>query len=145
MISKNQEITQFDNQKWTNTLSFIGFLAIYATFLIYTSSILNLSEDETYTLNTSSRGFSGVIHQSYNFEAQPPFYFILLSWWRLLCHGVFFAKLFSILCIGLSACYFYRLVPLFSEKKNSKWMVAIFLLNPFTVWAALEMRLYSLF
>ena len=128
-INKSLEINQSDNQKWINNISFIGFLAIYATFLIYISSIINISEDETYTLNTTSRSFLGVIHQSYNFEAQPPFYFILLSWWRLLCHGIFFIKLFSILCIGFSAYFFYRLVPLFSEKKNSKWMVVIFFLN----------------
>ena len=144
MNNKNLKIYHFDNKKWLNNIYFIGFLAIYVSFLVYITSIINISEDEAYTLNTTSRNFWDVIHQAYNFEAQPPFYFIVLSLWRKIADGIFFAKLFSIICIGISAYYFYQLTFFFSRKNVSRWMTVVFLLNPFTVWAALELRLYSL-
>ena len=123
---------------------FFGFLIIYSILLVYLSYKINISEDETYTLNTTSRDLAGVIKQSYNFEGQPPFYFILLSLWRHLYPGIFFAKLFSLICICLSALVFYRLVQYFSGIECSKWLLIIFLLNPFTVWCAMEMRTYAL-
>lgn len=139
---------QFPNKysfdlKFKNYIFFI-FIIVYFIILIYLSFKINISEDETYTLNTTSQNLVGVIRQSYNFEAQPPFYFILLSLWRHLNQGVFFAKLFSLICIGLSTLPFYHLVKYFKGKECAKWLVVIFLLNPFTVWAALEMRTYAL-
>lgn len=123
---------------------FVSFIIVYSIILIYLSFKINISEDESYTLNTTSHNLARVIKQAYNFENQPPVYFILLFLWRLLHSGIFFAKLFSLLIIGLSAYVFYRLALLFTISKSSKWMVIIFLLNPFTVWAALEMRTYAL-
>lgn len=128
--------------KFENIL-FAGFFIIYGTLLIYTTNKINIAEDEIYTLNTSSNTFFKLIHQSYYFEYQPPLYFLVLSWWRSLSSGIFFTKLFSIFCTGISAYFFYKIVAQLSSKSISKWMVIIFLLNPFTVWAALEIRLYA--
>ncbi len=125
-------------------LVFYAFLILYGSIILYLAYKINISEDEAYTLNTTSRNIAGVIRQSYNFEGQPPVYFVLLSLWRHLYPGIFFVKLFSIILVGLSSYIFYRLVLLFSGAECSKWMVVIFLLNPFTIWAALEMRTYSL-
>lgn len=138
--------TFYNNKKQISkkNILFYGILIVYSILVIYLSYKINISEDETYTLNTTSRNLVGVIRQSYEFEGQPPFYFALLSFWRHLNHGIFFAKLFSLLCIGMSAFSFYHLVRLFAGKECSKWLVVLFLLNPFTVWAALEMRTYSL-
>jgi uncharacterized membrane protein len=127
-----------------SNLIFYGFLFVYFVLLFYLCSQLNLWVDETFTLDTTSRGFLDVIRQSYKFEGQPPVYFILFSLWRNILPGIFFAKLFSVLCIGLSAWFFYRLVKLVGGNENSRWMLVVFLLNPFTIWAALEMRTYSL-
>lgn len=133
-----------DRNKAFSDLFFYAFLVLFAFFLIYTTYKINISEDETYTLNTTSRSLEGVIKQSYNFEAQPPVYFILISWWRLICSGIFFTKLFSLVFIGLSGLVFYRLTSLFvTNIKSSYYLVTIFLLNPFTVWAGLEIRLYA--
>ena len=131
------------NENRIKNIIFFGFLIVYTFLMVYLSYKINISEDETYTLNTTSRDLAGVIKQSYNFEGQPPFYFILLSLWRHLYAGIFFAKLFSLICICLSAFVFYRLVQYFSGTECSKWLLIIFLLNPFTVWAALEMRTYA--
>lgn len=101
-------------------------------------------EDESYSLHTSSHSLAEVIKLSYNFEGQPPFYFALLSIWRLLNSSIFFARLLSVAFIGCAAYFFQRLVSLITEKNDTCWMVIVFLLNPFTVWAALEIRLYAL-
>lgn len=122
---------------------FFAFLILYAGTLIYLSYAINIWVDEAYTLNTTSRGFFDVIHQSYNFEAQLPLYFVLLSLWRDICADVFFARLFSLIFVALAAWIFSRLVQLLSGNKNSQWMVVVFLMNPFTIWAALEIRLYA--
>ena len=127
---------------WKSCL-FWAFIILYAALLLYTAQKINISEDEIYTLNTTSRNLSGVINQSYNFEFQLPGYFVLLSIWRLISSEIFFAKLFSILSIGIAAIYIYKLSSLFEQKKASLWIVIIFLLNPFSVWAALEIRLYA--
>lgn len=126
------------------SLLFAGFLIAYGIIILYLAYQINLSEDETYTLNTTSRSLLGVIRQSYYFEGQPPVYFILLSLWRHLYPGIFFIKLFSIIMIGLSALALYKFAQLFPAVINSKWLVVVFLLNPFTIWAALEVRTYSL-
>ncbi len=122
---------------------FFGFIVIYGVLLIVLSLKLNIWEDESYSLNTSSTSLSKVISQSYNFEGQPPFYFLLLAMWRHINSGIFFARLLSVVFIGLSAIYFYKLVRLISGTESARWLVIIFLLNPFTVWAGLEIRLYS--
>lgn len=136
-------LNNYLNKKRKN-LIFFGFLIIYGIILLALCYKINISEDETYTLNTTSRSLAGVIRQSYYFEGQPPVYFVLLYLWRLLCPAIFFARLFSLLFIGLSAYVFYRLVLLVSGKNCLKWMTLIFLLNPFTVWAGLDIRTYSL-
>jgi len=129
---------------WGKKVIFYGFLVIYFVILIYLCNETTIWEDECYTLNTTSHSLSGVISQSYQFEAQPPLYFILLKCWRQINGGVFFARLLSVFFIGLSAYFFHRLVNLISGKESSKWLLIIFLLNPFTVWAAIEMRSYAM-
>ncbi len=130
--------------KSTGNLYFVLFLVIYFVILIYLADKIYIWEDESYSLNTSSHRLTEVLKLSYNFEGQPPFYFALLSIWRLINSSIFFARLLSIIFIGCSAYIFQQLGRLLTNKKNVKWMVVVFLLNPFTVWAALEIRLYSL-
>jgi len=125
-------------------ISFFIFIILYTTLLIYLGFTINIWEDEAYSLETTSNNLLEVVRQSYNFEGQPPVYFILLAIWRLLSPSIFIARLFSILFIGLAAYFFHRIVQLISGLTNSKWLVVIFLLNPFAVWAALEIRTYSL-
>ena len=125
------------------TYLFWGIIVIYALLLLYIARVMNISEDETYTLNTTSRNIAGVINQAYNFEFQLPAYFVLVSFWRLMGSGIFFAKLSSIISIAIAALYIYKLSNLIFNDKKNYWIVIIFLLNPFTVWAALELRLYA--
>ncbi len=130
-------------REWGDRI-FYGFILLYSACLIFLCYKLNIWEDESYSLHTTSGGLATVIHQAYNFEGQPPFYFLLLALWRHIDSGIFFARLLSLVFIGLGSYFFYKLVHLVSGAGSSRWMLIIFLLNPFTVWAGLEIRLYSL-
>ena len=129
--------------EWRN-LIFYGFIIVYSISLIFLSFKLNISIDEAYSLHTTSNNLSTVIKQAYDFEGQSPFYFLLLAIWRHINSGIFFARLLSLVFIGFSGYFFLRLVRLVSGRESSRWMLVIFLLNPFTVWAGLEIRLYAL-
>lgn len=124
---------------------FFTFLIVYTGVMIYLCAELNIWMDEAYTLDTTSSKYSlsGVIHQSYFFESQPPVYFILLWLWRKISDAVVFARVFSLASVGLAAWYFFRSARLISGTETTKWLVILFLLNPFTVFAALEIRLYA--
>ena len=123
---------------------FILFLVVYFIVLLYLANKVFIWEDESYSLHTSANKLSKVISLSYTFEGQPPVYFVLLAIWRSVNSGIFFARLLSIIFIAGSAFYFKKLTALFTKNNDNKWLVVVFLLNPFTVWAALEIRLYAL-
>lgn len=133
-----------NNKIAVKQLPFYIFLFFYGISLIFLAYKLNIWEDESYSLHTSSNNLADVVRQSYNFEGQPPLYFLLLSIWRYINSGIFFARLLSVIFIGLGGVFFHKLVRLVSGVDSSKWLLVLFLLNPFTVWAALEIRLYSL-
>ena len=124
--------------------AFYLFLLIYTTGLIYLSYALNIWIDEAYTLHTTSNNLAEVLRLSYTFEGQVPVYFLLLAIWRLISVKVFFARLFSLICIGFAAIYFNKLEQQVTGKKGNRWMTVIFLVNPFTVWSAIEIRVYAL-
>jgi len=128
----------------TRSLLFYIFLVVYSASLLFISYKINIWEDESYSIHTTSNDLPTVIKQAYYFEGQPPFYFVLLALWRHLNSGLFFARLLSVGLIGLSALFFFRTVRLISGIGTYRWMLIVFLLNPFTVWAALEIRLYAL-
>ncbi len=126
-------------------LVFYVFLVVYTGVMLYLCYELNIWMDEAYTLDTTSSKYSmsGVIHQSYYFESQPPVYFTLLWAWRKISDAVFFARLFSLISVGMAAWYFFKSARLISGTETTKWLVILFLINPFTVFAALEIRLYA--
>ena len=135
-----------ENIKWEkiNTYLFYLFILLYVFFLLFLCNKLNIWEDETYSLNTSANSLSKVISLSYHFEEQPPFYFVLLTLWRKINDGIFFARLLSVIFTLLSAFVLNKLLRLIFKKNYSKWVIVLFLLNPYTVWASQEIRLYSL-
>ena len=134
-----------NNNSQLKRVLFFSFLLLYTGVMLWLCNELNIWMDEAYTLDTTSAKYKLhlVIKQSYYFESQPPVYFILLSLWRKLNDGVFFARLFSLINIGLSAWFFYRLSNLIRGVKTSRWVLILFLLNPFVIWAGLEIRLYA--
>lgn len=138
-----QGTTNNNSKNAVSSAAFYGFILLYAVALLYLAAQLNISIDETFTLNTTSHNLQGVIKQSYNFEGQPPVYFVILSIWRYCNNSLFFARLFSILCIGIAAIIFFKLVKTVFSLNNPRWLLVLFLLNPFTVWCSVEVRLYA--
>jgi hypothetical protein len=124
-------------------LFFYLFCFIYVSFLIYLSNKLTIWDDESCSLSTTANHLSKVLHLSYSFEGQPPVYFILLAIWRKINDGILFSRLLSISFTLLSACVLDKTVKLVFKDFYSKWVIVLFLLNPYTVWASLEIRLYS--
>lgn len=137
------EIVIRNNSKLFKNIFFLSFLLIYSITITFLCSRLNVSNDEIFSLDTTSYDLKGVIKQSYNFEGQPPLYFLLLSLWRKINSGDFFARLFSVLSVALSSFVFYKLIQLINAARCSRWLIVLFLINPYTVWAALEIRLYA--
>jgi hypothetical protein len=130
-------------QKIDGSIFFYIFLIIYSSFMLFLSQKLGIWQDEAYSLSTTSNSLKQVINLSYRFEGQPPVYFIVLALWRKINDGIFFARLISLLFTFCSAYILNKIICLNFKDIGSKWVISIFLINPFTVWASLEIRLYS--
>lgn len=105
---------------------------------------LNIWTDEAYTLDTTARDVAYALRQALDFELQAPLYFVLLNLWRTASESVFFARLFSVVCIALMLRLVVPLSRKFLPDINSCWTLGVFALHPFVVWAAIEIRLYAL-
>ena len=125
------------------------FSGIIIFFILYTGALLILAkktvlwEDEIYSLHTTSKSISYAIEQSYNFEGQPPFYFILLNLWRNISDSLFFARLLSLSFSLLSGVIIYKICKKFLDQEISIIFSFLFLLNPAIVYFSFEARLYS--
>ena len=105
---------------------------------------LNIWMDEAFTLHTTDQGLGYALEQALNFELQAPLYFVILNLWRKINGSIFFARLFSVLSIALTIHTVARLSRRFFKEIHPGWLAAAVAFNPFTIWAALEIRLYAL-
>ncbi len=105
---------------------------------------LNIWTDEAYTLHTTTNGPLFAWHRAINFELQPPLYFVLLNLWRELNGSIFFARLFSVICIALAVWVAAALSRRYVPRVHAGWLAGVVALHPFAVWAALEIRVYAL-
>ncbi len=133
---------------WTNRrsqplqYSLIGGLHLFIA--IYLSVVLNIGVDDAYSLDTTSQDFAYTLHQAIHFEIQAPLYFILLYFWRLIDPSIFFARLFSILCILLTLHAVDLTAKRYLNRVPPIWVVAVVALHPYTIWAATLIRTYAL-
>ncbi len=128
--------------KESPVLLFLIFLNLCITIPL--CATLNVIIDEAYSLDTTGKDIGYALHQALNYELQPPLYFILLNLWRNLNHSIFFARLFSIICMTITIYCVSKLAQKLLNKIYPNWLVvAVFAFNPFTIWAALEIRLYA--
>jgi mannosyltransferase len=137
-------VVTFNERLKLSNLGFIFFILVYASAILYLSYSVTIWEDEAYTLNTTSLSLGKVISESYHFEAQPPVYFFICALWRLINPEIYFARLLSAIFIAFSALTIYKISKLFTSRNLSRWVTIVFLLNPFTLWASIEIRLYAL-
>ncbi|HEY0323687.1 MAG TPA: hypothetical protein VGC66_22220 [Pyrinomonadaceae bacterium] len=119
-------------------------IALNLSITVPLSYILSIITDEAFSLHTTSKGIGYAFNQALYFELQAPLYFILLNIWREANGSIFFARLFSVLCIAatvkVAACLSQRLV----KGVHPGWFAAVVALHPYTIWAATEIRLYAL-
>ncbi|MGI8737894.1 MAG: hypothetical protein ACR2KS_11555 [Candidatus Eremiobacter antarcticus] len=108
----------------------------------YFAATLNIWVDEAYSLHTTQSGMRYALGAAVHFENQAPMYFSLLALWRSLDHSVFFARLFSMLCI---AGALFALAAVARERRlPESWMVAAAAFNPIMIVLAVEIRVYAL-
>ena len=105
---------------------------------------LNIWVDEAFSLNTTGKNVGYAFDQAIHFELQAPLYFVLLSVWRKISASIFFARLFSVLCMALTLKVVAGLSRRFFKGLHPGWVVAGVAFNPFTIYAAVEIRVYAL-
>ncbi len=105
---------------------------------------LNVWEDDAYTLHTTSGSLAHAWEQSIVFEQNAPLYFVSLTLWRHIDPSYFFARLFSVLCVVLVIVITPKLVRRYLPHLDAHWITLAVSLNPFMIWAAVEIRLYAL-
>jgi hypothetical protein len=106
--------------------------------------ILNVWQDEAFTLQTTSGSFAYAFHQALAFEQNAPLYFVFLTAWRHLGNSVFFLRLPSVLCIAIAVALVPGLVRRYLPTLDPGLVTAVAAWNPFIIWAAVEMRVYAM-
>lgn len=142
------------NQRWSkigewidldaSRLTLATLILLHLGIAIALAYLLNIWIDEAFTLHTTGKDLAYAFHQALRFELQPPLYFILLNLWRKLNGSIFFARLFSVLCAGLTLYTVAQLSRRYLREVSPAWIVAVVAFNPFLIWAAVEMRVYAL-
>lgn len=138
-INKKYLISGFQNTRVT----VLALILLNLCITLPLALKLNIWVDEAYSLHTTGKDIEYAIQQSLHFELQPPLYFILLTLWRHLNGSIFFARLFSVICTVLTIYSFSRLSKIFISEIHPFWGVCFVAINPFLVWAAVEIRLYA--
>jgi hypothetical protein len=108
------------------------------------AALLNIWQDEAYTLHTIGRGAGYAFAEAIGFEQNAPLYFVLMTVWRHFGHGVFQLRLFSVLCIAVTVLLTPAIARRYVPQINPLLPAAVVACNPFMVWAAVEMRVYAM-
>lgn len=119
-------------------------IALNAAIVLPLASILNLWQDEAYTLHTTGGSLSYAFTEALGFEQNAPLYFVLLNLWRHIDGSLFFMRLFSALCITISLVLVPRIVERYLPRMNPGLVTLTIALNPLTIWAALDVRVYAM-
>ena len=106
--------------------------------------LLNIRFDEAFTLNTTLEGPVDAAKRAVGFGQQAPFYFILISLWRMIDPSIFFARLFSVLLFPLIVWIAAEVSRRYVKDVNPLITAAIVVVHQQVVWNALDIRLYTL-
>jgi uncharacterized membrane protein len=106
--------------------------------------VLNIWQDEAYTLSTTSGTLAHAFHQAVTFEQNAPLYFMLLVLWRHIDGSVFFLRLFSVLCAAATIALTPALARRYVPAIDARLVTVSVALNPFLIWTAVEMRVYAM-
>jgi len=133
---------EISKSKESENLLLIIFIGLILNIILL--FIIPIRGDEPYTLMTTSHGPLFAIEKAISFELQAPFYFFLISIWRLFNSSLIWARLFSII--------FYPFIVYFSFKASKKYIPqynphifsALVAFNPTIVLMTCYARKYSL-
>ncbi len=120
-----------------------AFILLNLCITVPLAAKLNIWIDEAYSLNTTGGGFFETIRAAIAFENQPPLYFLLLHLWRNLNGSIFFARLFSCLCLSLTLFFAAKVSQRYLNRISPAWFVGAIALHPYAIWTALEIRTYG--
>ena len=124
---------------WRLAALALGLVAALAVF----GRIAGTDPDEEYALASTAHGLGYALHRAFYYELQAPVWFGLVALWRGLDPSVAFARLFSILC-ATATCFALRAIALrLRPRLDPLPFVALVALNPFFIYAALEVRVYA--
>ena len=126
------------------SLTLLLLFLVHMSLSLFLAVKLNIWVDEAYSLNTTGQGVGYALDQALHFEGQLPFYFVVLALWRQVNDSIFFARLFSVLCIVLALYVVHRLQQELFPEVQSSWVMAYLAINPYLLWAATEIRVYAL-
>jgi hypothetical protein len=105
--------------------------------------IAGTDPDEEYALASTAHGLVYALHRALYYELQAPVWFGIVALWRGLDSSVTFARLFSIACAA-GTCFALRSIALRLRPRLDPFaFVALVVLNPFFIYAALEVRVYA--
>lgn len=139
--------TQDESRRAFDAHSRIVFVFIASVFLALTSwlaSVLNIWQDEWYSLRTSSRDLAFAWSSALQFEGIPPLYPLVLTLWRHVDASVFFARALSMTCVAIAAWIGWRFAERFLPRISPAFVATAIAFNPFSIVAAVEIRLYAM-
>jgi len=118
-------------------------LGIQGVSMLALAAVLGTWHDEEYTLATTAHGVLYAFHRAIDFELQAPLYFVLLAALRTVTTSVLAARAVSVAC-AVGAAYVVGEIARRIAPARDPWpFVALVAFSPFTVFAALEIRLYA--
>ena len=120
------------------------FVGAHILIALPLAVILNVWIDEGYSIHTTGQGLAYAFHQAVYLELQPPLYFIALTIWRMVSDSYIHLRLFSLLCTSCSVAVGARLSRRYIPGVSPAWITFALAINPFLIWAAVEIRVYAL-
>jgi hypothetical protein len=106
--------------------------------------LLNIWQDEAYTLQTTSRDLGYAFRQAIGFEQNAPLYFLVMTLWRHVNGSIFSLRLGSVLCIAATIALVPSLARRYLPGVSVGLVTFAVACNAFIIWAAVEMRVYAL-
>ncbi len=122
----------------------IVVILIFVILNLYLSLSLNIWFDETFTLESTSGGVVNAFKRALDVELQAPLYFVSLAAWRAINDSIFFARMFSVMSVVCSLLIVARIaIEIFGSFEAIAVVIGM-AFNPFSMWAATEIRSYGL-
>ncbi|MGI8640263.1 MAG: hypothetical protein ACR2MG_09905 [Pyrinomonadaceae bacterium] len=140
---KNEPADRESIAAWLRRHFVVLPIILHLTITLPLACFLNIWMDEASTLYTTRNGFFHTLNNVFADEKQAPLYFLILSIWRMFGDSIFFARLFSIICGASAIFFFHRLARRFFDEFAANFIVVLFAIHPYLIWASVEIRGYS--